>query len=396
MLLPIGDIPNPKTTPYTNWLLIGINVAVFLTVTLPLSAARPELNDPALLEYLNLIGARGDWPVRLVYDNVTAYDLLVFKYGFRPAEFSLLSMFTAMFLHAGWLHLAGNMLFLWIYGDNVEHRLGHVAYLIAYIGSGLAATLFFGMFVPHSQVPMLGASGAISGVLGFYFLWFPRNRIKVFVFLFPFIMTTFLIPSRIVLGVYLVIDNLLPFMMGSAEGSGVAHGAHIGGFLAGLGMALAVDRLPGILHMKGTTPRVSRKRSDLVDAVTDIVLSIDRNDMARAATRFVDLDSRIRRGQLSTPNILAIGEYLLSSGATDEALTVFRRLIAERPGDKGLDRAYLGAGRALLHKHGSETAAWHYFLAAIDLAQMPEIAEDARRYMKEIEKTEAEGLRFDG
>lgn len=389
MLLPIGDVPNPKTTPYVNWLLIGINIAVFVAVTLPLSVARPDLNDPALLEYLHLIGARGGLSAQMIYEHVSAYDLVVFKYGFRPAEFSLLSMFTAMFLHAGWMHLAGNMLFLWIYGDNVEHRLGHAGYLMAYLGTGLVATLFFGMFVPHSQIPMLGASGAISGVLGFYFLWFPRNQIKVFVFLFPLIMTTVLIPSRIVLGVYLVIDNILPFMMSSAEGGGVAHGAHIGGFFAGLGLALAVDRLPGILQLKGAIPKAKRKRANHVDVITDIVRSIDRNDLAHAASRFAQLESRSQRAQLSTSNILAIGEYLLGSGASVEALTVFRRLISERPGDKGLDRAYLGAGRSILHKDRHETSAWHYFVAAIDLAQTPEVAEEARHYMKMIEERTA-------
>lgn len=385
MLLPIGDLPNPKTTPYVNWLLIGINIAVFIVITLPLSAARPDLNDPALLEYLNIIGARGNWSPEMVFDHISAYDLVVYHYGFRPAEFSLLSMFTAMFMHAGWMHLAGNMLFLWIYGDNVEHRLGHVGYLVAYLAAGLVATLFFGMFVPNSQVPMLGASGAISGVLGFYFLWFPRNRIKVFVFLFPLLMTTVLIPSRIVLGVYLVIDNLLPFMTTSAGGSGVAYGAHLGGFLAGLGLALAIDRMPRLLRMKGTIPRVSRKRADLVDAVTDILRSLDTGDFAHAAQRFSQLDNRSRRGQLSTQNILRIGEYLLESGDVDEALMVFRRLISERPQDKGLDRAYLGAGRALLGKPRNETAAWHYFVAAVDVAQMPAVAEEARRYMRMIE-----------
>jgi len=386
MLLPIGDVPNPKTTPYVNWLLIGINVAVFLVVTLPLSMARPDLNDPALLDYLNILGARGNWPVEWIYKHVTAYDLVVFKYGFRPAEFSVLSMFTAMFLHAGMLHLAGNMLFLWIYGDNVEHRLGHIGYLVAYLGSGIAATLFFSMFVPHSQVPMLGASGAISGILGFYFLWFPRNRVKVFIFLFPLIMTTVLIPSRIVLGVFLVIDNLLPFLTSSPEGSGVAHGAHIGGFLAGLGMALAIDRLPGLLRMRESTPRVSRKRASLVDRVTDIVRSINQGDLSHAASGYAQLEDRKERCQVSTQNVIAIGEYLLASGEFDEALTVFRRLIAERPGDKCLDQAYLGAGRAMLHKDRCETAAWHYFLAAIDLAQTPEVAESARRYMRLVEE----------
>lgn len=385
MLLPIGDVPNPKTTPYVNWLLIGLNIAVFVVVTLPLSMTRPDLNDPALIEYLSLLGAHGDWPAQMIFDHVSAYDLAVFKHGFRPAEFSLLSMFTAMFLHAGWMHLAGNMLFLWIYGDNVEHRLGHFGYLLGYLGTGLVATIFFGLFVPHSQVPMIGASGAISGVLGFYFLWFPRNRIKVFVFLFPFIVTTFLIPARIVLGVYLVIDNLLPFLMTSAEGSGVAYGAHLGGFLGGLSLAIAVDRLPGLLRMKGTIPRVSRNRASLVGKVSDILRSLGRGDLAHAAGEFLKMDNRRDRGQVSTNNILSIGNYLLDSGAPEEALTVFRRLIAERPGDKGLDRAYLGAGRAMLHKARSETAAWHYFVTAVDLAQTPEVAADARRYMKMIE-----------
>jgi membrane associated rhomboid family serine protease len=386
MLLPIGDVPNPRTTPYVNWLLIGINIAVFVVVTLPLSIARPDLSDPALLEYLGALGARGDWSPQMVYNHVSAYDLVVFKHGFRPAEFSLLSMFTAMFLHAGWMHLAGNMLFLWIYGDNVEHRLGHLGYLFAYLGAGLSATLFFALFVPNSQIPMLGASGAISGVLGFYFLWFPRNRIKVFVFLFPLIMTTVLIPSRIVLGAYLLVDNLLPFLMTSPEGSGVAYGAHIGGFLAGLGLALAIDRLPGLLKMSGTAPRVRRKRADLVDAVTDIVRSIDRDDMPHAAARFAELNSRVQRGQLTTASILALGEYLLDSGETDQALTIFRRLISERPGEKSLDQAYLGAGRALLRKDRSETSAWHYFVAAADLAQTPGVKEAARGYMAMIEK----------
>ena len=391
MFLPIGDVPNPKTTPYVNWLLIGINIAVFIVVTLPLSAARQALDDPLLLDYLNAIGAKGNWPVQLIYQHVSAYDLVVFKYGFRPAEFSPLSMFTAMFMHAGWMHLAGNMLFLWIYGDNVEHRLGHVGYLVAYLAAGLAATLFFAMFVPGSQIPMLGASGAISGVLGFYFLWFPRNRIKVFVFLFPLIMTTLLIPSRIVLGVYLVIDNILPFMMQTTEGSGVAYGAHIGGFLAGLGMAMAIDRLPGMLKMKGTVPKPGRSRAGLMDAVTDLVRSIDHGDLPRAVLRYAELEGRAQRAQVSTQNLLAIGEFLLDSGEQDEALTVFRRLIAERPGDSRLDQAYLGAGRAMLRKERCETAAWHYLLAAVDLAQTAEVAETARRYMKMIEEADARG-----
>ena len=101
------------------------------------------------------------------------------------------------------MHLFGNMLFLWIYGDNVEYRLGRLAFLLWYLATGVAATLFFAVFALDSTVPLVGASGAISGVLGFYFLWFPRNTVRLFVFLFPFFMNVVAVPARIVLGVYL-------------------------------------------------------------------------------------------------------------------------------------------------------------------------------------------------
>ncbi len=383
MFLPVGDIPNPRSTPWVTYALIAINIAVFALVTIPLSLARPDLNDPLLLEYLSALNLRGDWPIQSLLDQVSAYDLAVFRYGYRPAHGSLPTLFTAMFLHGGWLHLAGNMLFLYIFGDNVEHRLGSLRYLFAYLGSGVAATLFFALFVPGSHVPLIGASGAISGVLGFYFVWFPRNQVKVFVFLFPLLMTHVLIPARLVLGFYLLVDNLLPFLITSAEGGGVAHGAHIGGFLAGMGLAATSDRLPGLLQLKG--PRVSRARANLVDAVTDIVRAIERGDVAHAAERYATLETRAQRGQLATNNVLAIGRHLLEDNRLELALTVFRRLIAERPGDAGLDQAYLGAGQAMLRKQRCDTAAWHYFLAAIDLARTPEVAEAAREGLREIE-----------
>ena len=383
MFLPVGDIPNPRSTPWVTYALIAINIAVFALVTIPLSLARPDLNDPLLLEYLSALNLRGDWPIQSLLDQVSAYDLAVFRYGYRPAHGSLPTLFTAMFLHGGWLHLAGNMLFLYIFGDNVEHRLGSLRYLFAYLGSGVAATLFFALFVPGSHVPLIGASGAISGVLGFYFMWFPRNQVKIFVFLFPLLMTHVLIPARLVLGFYLLVDNLLPFLITNAEGGGVAHGAHIGGFLAGMGLAATSDRLPGLLQLKG--PRVSRARTNLVDAVTDIVRAIERGDVAHAAERYATLETRAQRGQLATNNVLAIGRHLLEDNRPELALTVFRRLIAERPGDAGLDQAYLGAGQAMLRKQRCDTAAWHYFLAAVDLARTPEVAEAAREGLREIE-----------
>lgn len=383
MFLPVGDIPNPRTTPWVTYALMAINIAVFVVVTLPLSLARPDLNDPLLLDYLNALDLQGNWPLQSILAQISAYDLTVFRYGYRPAHGSILTLFTAMFLHAGWLHLAGNMLFLYIFGDNVEYRMGPWRYLAGYLGAGIAATLFFSLFVTGSQVPLIGASGAISGVLGFYFIWFPRNQVKVFIFLFPLLMTHVLVPARLVLGFYLLIDNLLPFLLASSQGGGVAHGAHIGGFLAGMGLAAASDRLPGLLHLRGV--RIPPVRANLVDVITDIVRAIERGDLAHAAARYLVLESRAQRGQLATGNLLGIGRFFLENGRSDEALTLYRRLIAERPGDAALDQAYLGAGQAMLQKRRCDTAAWHYFLAALELARTPEVAETARRGLQVIE-----------
>ena len=240
MFLPVGDRPNPPTRPYVTIALIALNVAVYLLITLPLSRVRPDFNDPMLVEYVRSLGSQVDLKYFLQY--VTAYDLVVFEYGFRPASPSVVSLLTSLFLHGNFAHLAGNMLFLWIFGDNVEYLLGRKGFLFTYLGGGICATLFFMLFVPDSPIPLVGASGAISAILGCYFIWFPHNHVKVFVFLFPILMTTVMIPARVVLGFYLLVDNLLPFILTTGEGTGVAHGAHIGGFLAGLTLAYSIGK----------------------------------------------------------------------------------------------------------------------------------------------------------
>ena len=240
MFLPLGDEPNPRGTPVVTWTLIGVNVAVFLLVTLPLSTIQPAFDDPVLVDYVRALAPRlsGRMELEALLQRVSAYDLVVFAHGFRPAEPSVPALATSMFLHGGFMHLAGNMLFLWIYGDNVEHRLGRWRYLAAYLGTGVLATLSHAALDPDSAVPVVGASGAVSGVLGFYFIWFPRNRVRLWIMLFPFFMNVVYAPARLVLGVYLVVDNLLPLIASRATGGGgVAYGAHIGGFAAGLAYA---------------------------------------------------------------------------------------------------------------------------------------------------------------
>jgi membrane associated rhomboid family serine protease len=243
LFLPIADEPNPHHFPAMTVALIAINVAVYLLVSLPLSMRPPNPADPALAEYLRALLPHlppGTSPQE-VLQQMSAYDLVVYRWGFRPAAPSPVTLVTAMFLHGGLMHLFGNMLYLWIYGNNVEHRLGIPAYLFWYLATGIAATLFHTLFNAGSPMPLVGASGAISGVLGFYLVWFPHNTVKVWVFLFPIYMGMVHISATIVLVGYLLLDNLLPFLV-APGGGGVAHGAHIGGFIAGAIVALILRR----------------------------------------------------------------------------------------------------------------------------------------------------------
>jgi len=143
-----------------------------------------------------------------------------------------LTLLTSMFMHGGWLHLAGNMLFLWIFGDNVEHRFGHVVYILFYAAAGIVASFAQIAVDPTSTIPTLGASGAISGVLGAYLVLFPQNRVTVFLFRF---LTQ--VPAIVAIGLWAVfqfLNGIGSFMVSEETVGGVAYMAHIGGFIAGL------------------------------------------------------------------------------------------------------------------------------------------------------------------
>ena len=163
---------------------------------------------------------------------------VLFGHADLPPEISmvppLVTVFTSMFLHGGWMHLIGNMLFLWIFGDNVEDSMGHVRYPIFYLLCGIAAVLAQALPDTSSQIPMIGASGAISGVLGAYLLLFPHARVLVMVPL-GFIMHMVQLPAGIVLGLWVVIQ-LVSSALAPPGSAGVAFAAHVGGFVAGMAL----------------------------------------------------------------------------------------------------------------------------------------------------------------
>ena len=210
-MFPIGDENEHSGLAFVTIALIVLNVIAFLN----------EINRPE-----------------------EAVQAFIFAWGVVPREYVAgvdlpplipypywSTMITSMFLHGGWGHLGGNMLFLWIFGDNIEHRLGHLRFVIFYVICGLAASIAHIVLNSGSAVPAVGASGAISGVLGGYLLMFPRNRV--------YVMTwggVVGVPALFMLGLWIVMQ-FISGMTADARGGGVAYMAHIGGFVAGLVLA---------------------------------------------------------------------------------------------------------------------------------------------------------------
>lgn len=396
MLLPLSDAPNPRGVPVVTTLLIAVNVVVYALVTLPLSYAAPDMHDPALREYLWVL--RDAIPfgasLRDVVASMSAYDVFVFSHGFKPGAPSVADLFASLFLHSGLMHLVGNMLFLWIYGDNVEYRLGRVGFLLWYLATGVAATLAFSLFARGSLVPMVGASGAISGVLGFYFMWFPRNTVRMFVFLFPFFMNVVTIPARIVLGIYLVLDNLLPFLFSGGGGGGVAYGAHLGGFVTGLGVAwvmnqrqlsAAPDSYPDEASAPTAESIAAPPQAPAAPPTVGAFISdaIATGDLAVAARTYFNLSGAETRGLLSPVDSLTMSTWLSEQGHPDAALVVLRRHLRDYPTDPNLANVHLAAG-SLLTQLGQIAPAYQHFLEVLDLNPEPATADAARAALSRI------------
>jgi membrane associated rhomboid family serine protease len=206
-MFPIRDHNPSLQKPYVTWALIAINVIVFASYW-------GLMSDPrALGEFFYTWGLVPAWAA--------------------DAPFTVL---TSMFLHGGFMHLAGNMLFLWVFGDNMEDRMGHVGFLAFYLAGGLGAALIQIAADPDSTIPMVGASGAIAAVLGGYLLLFPKARVDV-LFFFIVIIRIVPIPAAFVLGAWFVLQIVGGLGAPSDEG-GVAYWAHTGGFAVGLVLTL--------------------------------------------------------------------------------------------------------------------------------------------------------------
>lgn len=218
-MIPLKDTIPSRTFPFVNYLLIGIN---FLCFFYQLSLG------PYMQHFISIWGVVPLRVTTLHGDFVQIFSPFI----------------TSMFLHGGWLHVLGNMLYLYIFGDNVEDRLGHIRYLLFYLLCGISASIAQVLAAPYARVPMVGASGAIAGVMGAYFCMFPYSRIVTLVFVFFFI--EFIeIPAFFFLLFWFILQFLngtLSFSTSNAAAGGVAWWAHIGGFVAGILLLMVFKR----------------------------------------------------------------------------------------------------------------------------------------------------------
>jgi membrane associated rhomboid family serine protease len=213
-MIPISDSPRSRTVPIVNWTLILVNISIFLL----------ELSMPP-----------------------RALDRFLFTWGAVPARvwgallgqadpFWLVTLITSQFLHGGWAHILGNMLYLWVFGDNVEDRMGHLRYLVFYLLCGITAGLIQTLVLFGSRVPLIGASGAIAGVLGAYLVLYPGARVTVLAPYFFFGLGFFEVPAAVLLVMWFLlqfVNGIAAITAASPSVGGIGWWAHIGGFVAG-------------------------------------------------------------------------------------------------------------------------------------------------------------------
>ena len=217
-MIPIKDDNPTYTFPAVTVFLILVNIAVH---------AYQWTLGPEAQAFIYRLGA-------IPWEITHFRELVRLPVDFRSNVPNILTLFTSMFIHGGLLHLLGNMLYLWIFGDNVEALVGHARFFVFYISCGLIAALCHIIIDPNSSIPMVGASGAISGVLGAYFLRFPRARVHVVIFFFFFIRVV-RVSALFVLGLWFIMQVFSGLgSLGIGGTGGVAWFAHIGGFVAGI------------------------------------------------------------------------------------------------------------------------------------------------------------------
>lgn len=372
---PIRDEFGVKRIPIINYAIIIINIAVFF-----------------------------------FFGFQSSYQDIVNRYGFVPSRFSWLTVFTAMFLHGSFMHLAGNMWFLYLMGDNIEDRWGHFQYLLFYFMSGVIATLFYMILTSGKSldIPSIGASGAISGVVGAYLVLFPKSKITFWYYIFLFfriysgtfdIFAWFWISLWFVQQIFGMIGS-----MSSTEIGGIAFAAHVGGFLTGLGIAFLTKIFQGVRYVRsvysgqnalsliaGENPLKIRsvdQQVELYNTEKEIENFLKNNDEREAAQLYGKTLKKYP--EISIPNFYEykFAEMLHSQGLLEEAIEAYKRFLRDNPFTRLTDNALYNLGKIYFEK-GEKQKAKECFMHIVLFYPYSELHETAK-YM--LEKIVSEGV----
>ncbi len=304
MLLPVGDDNPNERTPVVHYGILGVNVAVFLYML--------TLGDAEVRHFL-------------------------FRWGLVPADFNVVSLFTSLYVHGGLAHLFGNMLFLWIVGDNVEDRMGHAGYFIFYHVAGAAASLTHVALHGASALPLVGASGAISAVMGAYAVFFPNSKIRIWYWAF-FLFGVAYVSAKWAVGLWFAEQILFQVLSGGGRFSPVSYDAHIGGLLFGVAVAIVLRQF--VLKKPDTvrrivTPEPGAAGEGIFDAglapdnEIDGALDAGREDEAfRAFTRATGAPSQEPVGEAT---LARLGDALTLASAYGPAARVYEELLRAYP-----------------------------------------------------------------
>ncbi|MCX7919397.1 MAG: rhomboid family intramembrane serine protease [bacterium] len=340
MIIPIGDDNPREKVPYVTYSLIGINIIVYI--------------------YFGWI--RGN------------YEEFVTQFGFIPAQFDFLTVFTSMFLHGDIFHLAGNMLYLWIYGDNVEAKFGKIRFLLFYLSSGVVAHGLQTAFSTNLQIPNIGASGAIAGVLGAYLVLFPRAKIifwYFFIFYFRIYTGRFKVIAWLVLGFWFlqqIIFGYFGLSQTTAQEGGVAFFAHIGGFLCGVGVMLLFRQTYRFQRSRLLRPVIdeqlrypvsytSQQWKNIRNYQKTIKEVLIQQGTAVAVPLYEQMQSQYPNTALDSESMFLIAESYTRRREFDKALETYQKILRFEPHSEKADNALWAMAEIYLqHYHLPEKA----------------------------------------
>jgi len=250
-MIPLADENPSGKKPYVVYGLLALNILVYLVEVVTTQQIARGFSINALWNWQMV-------PAALFTNGPVEIKFSQFVLHYNGLQPQWLTIFTSMFMHGGFMHIAGNMLYLWIFGNNIEDALGHVKFLLFYLACGVLASLAHAYSNTQSMIPTLGASGAIAGVLGAYLFLYPRNYVRTLLMLGWF-WDYVEIPAMIVLGGWFVLQLVGLGASGSMQGGGVAYWAHVGGFVAGIVLIIIL----GGRRLRGQTRQFRRYRKNL-------------------------------------------------------------------------------------------------------------------------------------